>query len=38
MHDATFSDNMRVNMWEFVNSGTENALYVIRINGHITVL
>ena len=33
MHDATFSDHMRVSMWKFMNSGTENALYGIRING-----
>ena len=38
MHDATFSDHMRVSMWKFMNSGTENGLYGIRINGHISVL
>ena len=29
MHDDTFSDHMRVSMWNFMNSGTENALYGI---------
>ena len=38
MHDATFSDHMRVRMWKFMNSGTEIALCGLRINGHISVL
>ena len=38
MHDDTFSDHMRVSMWKFMNSGTENVLYGIWINGHVSVL
>ena len=38
MHDAIFSDHMRVSMWKFMNSGTGNALYDTRLNGHISVL